>query len=1029
MALPELVANTFAAITTVATKLELGSTTLKVEAAAPAALQATGQFRIVIGTEVLLVTAGASTTTWTVARAREGSTEATHAVGANIEHELTAEALRILASVRTPYAISGTTTAEWGAIYFCTASSNFKLKLPTAVGNEGKSIVAIVVSGTKVVTVEPNGSEKINGVSTMALSLEPAQENSAVVIHSDGTNTQVGASVGLTKADTEAVTNEIALQREGEVWNSGTKLGTGVCYVTLNGNDANSGATWGKAKRHIQNAINALPEGPELLEELENRPCHVGTVEVGWGVFKEETKGEERHGIYQPKAGGKSEEYFDPNCKAEDVGKFVYSLSQPKNFFSNEMPIIASVNTGTHIVKVVGAGTGKGNIWGGKTPTEGGSTTTTGTGTLSKTTPFSVAVTQTKEFKASGGTFQLLNEAGEAISCSYEKKSVTEGAGSIEGCLVLREGNATKWASSAKIYYEVNPIYHTCVVFKPAVESSPGVHLKGRGKHSGPGLKASTDHGTCVEDIGKHGWSQVVLSGLGEKAGSFVGYEMTGIVWQGSGTKANSTAPKNSQAFGEPEGGEVIGGFFTSSMAEIAIRDCQFQGYQQVGCAIGAKSVVTLHCEYCFFTANGVYTTEWMSGINIPSAGLWLAKAPNQGVLLNNRYNFNFGVGVLVEGGIGFFNDEHSHNLQQANTVAPFSGVGLYYTGGTGFGNLTGVYGWGEGNDCYEMYVQGNGLFTLMNYTFRGASSKNSTSEPTLCPTPLQTGSGRSNIIACEFTGQSYWPEKAAAPFTTTTKIVTLSKTTPFVVEVAQTKEFKAGGGLFQVTNEGGEQIWCSYEKKSVTEGAGKIEGCLVVGGGKEPVFLIGVGDGSTVANGKKVYPGNNEAAQEKWLVEPGSGQLLMTACIVAKGSYEVTKENEKGIKGGGPVTAAIKRSQIDGKIELPSQLITNPEVAPFESALSSGVEWQNIAEGADANVYVAIGTTEAACSVKVEVGEAKGVLSLLWAELKGYFPTTGTTPLPVIQMPYGHWMKITVTKGKIIGPGGAENKVLVRPR
>lgn len=70
------------------------ATTFTASAAAPAALQIpNAQFRILIDSEIMLVTAGSSGTTWTVTRGVEGSTKATHSNGASVYHVLTSGAL------------------------------------------------------------------------------------------------------------------------------------------------------------------------------------------------------------------------------------------------------------------------------------------------------------------------------------------------------------------------------------------------------------------------------------------------------------------------------------------------------------------------------------------------------------------------------------------------------------------------------------------------------------------------------------------------------------------------------------------------------------------------------------------------------------------------------------------------------------------------------------------------------------------------------------------------------------------------
>lgn len=101
MALPELVANSttpgsVVALGTLTAEAAKGAGTLKVSSAAPTALQATGQFRVVIDKEIFLVTAGGATTTWTAVPEQEGSTGAAHLVGAQIFHFLTAGALKAL---------------------------------------------------------------------------------------------------------------------------------------------------------------------------------------------------------------------------------------------------------------------------------------------------------------------------------------------------------------------------------------------------------------------------------------------------------------------------------------------------------------------------------------------------------------------------------------------------------------------------------------------------------------------------------------------------------------------------------------------------------------------------------------------------------------------------------------------------------------------------------------------------------------------------------------------------------------------
>jgi hypothetical protein len=93
----ELYANAteFPAAITLTSVINAITTTLPVSAAAPASLHG-GQFRVRIGDELLLVTAGQNTTSWTATRGVEGSTAATHSSGATVRHLLTAGALLAL---------------------------------------------------------------------------------------------------------------------------------------------------------------------------------------------------------------------------------------------------------------------------------------------------------------------------------------------------------------------------------------------------------------------------------------------------------------------------------------------------------------------------------------------------------------------------------------------------------------------------------------------------------------------------------------------------------------------------------------------------------------------------------------------------------------------------------------------------------------------------------------------------------------------------------------------------------------------
>lgn len=123
----ELLANTDTAITTLAAAIsDTSGTTIQTTAAAPVALQtAGGQFRIRIDNELMLVTGGATGTTWTVTRGAEGSTANTHTNFTSIYHPLTAGALQATVgkSLLTGTGVPSNSLGNLGDSYIDTAAS------------------------------------------------------------------------------------------------------------------------------------------------------------------------------------------------------------------------------------------------------------------------------------------------------------------------------------------------------------------------------------------------------------------------------------------------------------------------------------------------------------------------------------------------------------------------------------------------------------------------------------------------------------------------------------------------------------------------------------------------------------------------------------------------------------------------------------------------------------------------------------------------------------------------------------------
>ena len=697
---------------------------------------------------------------------------------------------------------------------------------------------------------------------------------------------------------------------------------SGVVYVSTSGKTAGEGAdgsSWAKAFRNIPEAISALPEGPEALGSTGVTP-RVGTVEIGYGIFKVSSSARTAKACSNKATKTKPTVIIDPSATSADVGRYVFALDEFKNSLQGQ--IVASVNEGTHEVTLVAGeeetvGKTKEKGWGAKTPAEiaGESSTTSAQATLAGS--FSISVVSGAAYKAGGGYAQAVCENGEIVTFSYEKVT----SNTIEECKVLAQSQAQsgKIASGKAVYKTF--AYHTLVYVTPAIVQTPGVKLRGRGKHTGASLKASKNFGTVIEDEGA-GITIIVPPGVGEKVFSFVGMQIESLCVKGVG-KTNTEAPTSpeAQAHGEREGGPTIAGFFAVHCAEIQLIDTQWQEHGYVGCIVGKQAVVTLHVQDSFFYANGTYNNVWTTEGSIVYGGLWLVGAPNQGVLLNNRYNANFGAGLIVEGGMNTVNDEHSHNYALKNKIAGFeTGVGLIYTGAPANGNFALYGGWGEGNDNYEMWLSGNGIATITGYQYRGATNANQTAH--VCPVGVKTSAGLSTFIGCEW-GAGYWGAQA-------------------------------------------------YE--------------------------------------------------QKWLVEPGSGQLVISGCPV----LEPTEGEAKGIKAAGPVAYAVTRPIMNGStLTMPSQLLTAPSVAK-EVALTANTAFQNTT-GTDITLELGL-VHEGASEVNIEVGATEGTLAKICGTIK--MPTTGTTTQHSITVPAGWWLKIpTPVKAKIVGPTGTEGKAIARPR
>jgi hypothetical protein len=177
-------------------------TTLTVASAA--GLPSVAPFRILIDNELMIVTAGAGTTTWTVTRGAEGTTAAAHSNGATVTQVLTAQGLAnvtggINAQTGTSYTIATTDARQ---LVTFSNGSPVAVTLPQATSGDNSNFhphwwTAVLNRGAGTVTITPTTST-INGVASLAMA-----QNQWAIIWSDGTNYQALVSTssgsGITK--------------------------------------------------------------------------------------------------------------------------------------------------------------------------------------------------------------------------------------------------------------------------------------------------------------------------------------------------------------------------------------------------------------------------------------------------------------------------------------------------------------------------------------------------------------------------------------------------------------------------------------------------------------------------------------------------------------------------------------------------------------------------------------------------------------------------------------------------------------
>ena len=197
--------------TRLAAPMLAGDLTATTAVAAPAALQG-GQFRVVCGSEIMIVTGGETTTTWTVTRGAEGTTAVAHATGASIAHVLTAVLPAEVVDARGGYATLGAKVKSRG----------WDIRDYGALGDATTDDVAIAAA---IAAVSPGGRVLIPaGVFDFSTTINPTGK--AIIIEGVGApipNTQSASRLNWTGlAGPAVVMGESTILRNLEIKNSGT---------------------------------------------------------------------------------------------------------------------------------------------------------------------------------------------------------------------------------------------------------------------------------------------------------------------------------------------------------------------------------------------------------------------------------------------------------------------------------------------------------------------------------------------------------------------------------------------------------------------------------------------------------------------------------------------------------------------------------------------------------------------------------------------------------------------------------------
>lgn len=164
------------ATSVLASSIGSSDTSLTVTTGTP--FSSSGNFRIVVDSEIMLVT-GRSSNTLSITRGQEGTVAAAHTSGANVTQIVTAGAIaQLKIDTRTSHALTVTQTAQYfiqpsDEVIACnTSGGSFNVFLPAS-PTTGESHIILDIGGSallKPLTISGNGKNLVTTAGTLASS-------------------------------------------------------------------------------------------------------------------------------------------------------------------------------------------------------------------------------------------------------------------------------------------------------------------------------------------------------------------------------------------------------------------------------------------------------------------------------------------------------------------------------------------------------------------------------------------------------------------------------------------------------------------------------------------------------------------------------------------------------------------------------------------------------------------------------------------------------------------------------------------